>query len=307
MGAPVRRRHDTLTTNERIAERLEEVSDLLEDQGASRFRVEAYRRAARTLRALPTDLGTLVGRRGRGAVEALPGIGPALAGAILELLDTGSLGLLDRLLGAVAPEDLFASLPGIGPELARRVHQTLGVDTLEELEVAAWDGRLGSVPGFGQRRVEALKALLDSRLSRSRRRLIHQLALAVEGSGGRAAAPLTPPLADLLAVDAEYRERAEARTLPLISPKRFNPRGEAWLPVLHTERGPWAFHAFFSNTALAHRLGRTHDWVVIYFEKDGDQGQVTVVTERRGELEGLRVVRGQEDACRRHYREPDEA
>ena len=57
--------------------------------------------------------------------------------------------------------------------------------------------------------------------------------------------------------------------LPRIAPKRFNPKGEAWLPVMHLDRGRWHFTALYSNTALAHQLGRTRDWVVIYFY-DGD-------------------------------------
>lgn len=57
----------------------------------------------------------------------------------------------------------------------------------------------------------------------------------------------------------------------------------------------------FSNTALAHRLGRTRDWVVIYFENDFQAGQRTVVTETRGDLRGRRVVRGRERECRAHY------
>jgi hypothetical protein len=60
--------------------------------------------------------------------------------------------------------------------------------------------------------------------------------------------------------------------------------------------------ALFSNTALAHELGRTHDWVVIYFGRDGGpEHQRTVVTETRGPLEGRRVVRGREGECREHY------
>jgi len=57
----------------------------------------------------------------------------------------------------------------------------------------------------------------------------------------------------------------------------------------------------FSNTARAHELGMTHDWVVVYYERDGHENQCTVVTERRGDLGGQRVVRGREDDCRRHY------
>ena len=72
--------------------------------------------------------------------------------------------------------------------------------------------------------------------------------------------------------------------------------------MLHTERGDWSFHVLFSNTGLAHRLGRTRDWVVIFFERDGDEDQVTVVTETRGELAGKRVVRGRELECHAWYR-----
>lgn len=115
---------------------------------------------------------------------------------------------------------------------------------------------------------------------------------------------LSQPSVDiLLGVDREYLERARAGSLPKISPRRFNPEGIAWLPVLHTRYGPWRFTALFSNTERAHDLRRTHDWVVIYYD-DGDEieGQVTVVTERRGDLTGKRVVRGREPECARHYR-----
>ena len=70
-------------------------------------------------------------------------------------------------------------------------------------------------------------------------------------------------------------------------------------PDLHTERAEWHLTALFSNTALAHELGRTHDWVVIYFHADSQpEGQRTMVTETRGPLEGERVVRGREPECR---------
>jgi hypothetical protein len=113
--------------------------------------------------------------------------------------------------------------------------------------------------------------------------------------------PDRPTVGEILDVDAEYRERAESGKLRRIRPRRFNPRGEAWLPVLHARRGRWELTAMFSNTARAHRLGTTHDWVVIYHEQDGHEGQCTVVTEHSGTLSGRRVVRGREHECRRHY------
>jgi len=106
-------------------------------------------------------------------------------------------------------------------------------------------------------------------------------------------------VADLLEAQhaSPYRVRAGRDALRRITPRRFNPEGRAWLPVLHTERDDWSFHALFSNTARAHELGRTRDWVVIFYERDGDEGQCTVVTERAGPLRGRRVVRGREAEC----------
>jgi hypothetical protein len=106
----------------------------------------------------------------------------------------------------------------------------------------------------------------------------------------------------LLDVDREYREKATAGQLVKIAPKRFNPMGQTWLPVLHTLRGSWHFTALYSNTARAHQLGRVSDWVVIFFHKDSQaEGQRTVVTEARGEAAGRRIVRGREAECLRYY------
>ena len=104
-----------------------------------------------------------------------------------------------------------------------------------------------------------------------------------------------PSVAVLLDVDAEYRRKVAARLLPRIAPRRFNRARQAWLPILHTERGDWHFTVVYSNTALAHQLRRTRDWVVIYFRRVHEpERRRTVVTETRGDLEGRRVVRGRE-------------
>lgn len=116
----------------------------------------------------------------------------------------------------------------------------------------------------------------------------------------------SPSVDILLAVDREYREKAGAGSLPKIAPRRFNPEGRSILPVLHTRYGPWHFTALYSNTERAHDLRRTHDWVVIcWSEAHGEEGQATVVTERRGGLTGRRVVRGREPECGRYYREAE--
>jgi DNA polymerase (family X) len=104
-----------------------------------------------------------------------------------------------------------------------------------------------------------------------------------------------PPVTLVLDVDAEYRRKADEGLLKVIAPRQHNPEGVAWLPILSTSRGDWKFTAMFSNTSLAHQLGKTADWVVIFFKKKGEEErQCTVVTENRGELKGRRVVRGRE-------------
>ena len=104
---------------------------------------------------------------------------------------------------------------------------------------------------------------------------------------------------EILDIDREYRRKAAAGELPLIAPRHFNASGEHWLPVLHATRGSRRYTALFSNTERAHRLGRTHDWVVVYVRSNGDeQRQYTVITATRGVLRGHRVVVGHERECR---------
>jgi hypothetical protein len=150
--------------------------------------------------------------------------------------------------------------------------------------------RLTRVPGIGPRRTAAIRAGLATALGRQRRNVRRRV---VE----------RPSVELLLDVDAQYRTRAVRGELHRIAPRRFNPKGEAWLPIMHLEQDRWHFTALYSNTALAHELGRTDDWVVIYYY-DGEhrESQCTVVTETLGAIRGLRVVRGRERECAALYR-----
>lgn len=281
--------HQQAAINRQVADRLREAAQLLEQQAANLFRVRAYRHAADTVAGLKEPLPDIVEGGGVDALVALPGIGEGIAAAIIEILHTGRWPQLERLRGSLDPAHLFQAVPGIGPKLAQRIHDKLGVDTLEGLEQAAHDGRLEKVSGVGPRRAASLRASLEHMLDRMRGRPRGEQ---VKG----------PSMALLLDVDREYRDQAAAGKLPTIAPRRFNPNNEAWLPVLHTERDGWHFTALYSNTARAHELGRTNDWLVVYFYDDQHQeGQHTIVTETRGDLVGQRVVRGREKECRDYY------
>ena len=285
----------TETSNDEIADMLDHVADLLELEGENSFRVRSYRNAAQTIRDLDTPVSTLMKQDEEHSLKDLPGIGDKLAGSIQEIVTTGRLGLAERLEHETWPGQLFTELPGIGRELARRIHDQLEISTLEELEVAAHDGRLEEVEGIGPERAQGIRVALAGMLSQSSRRRLRQAARE-ETSG-----PERPPVSLLLEIDGEYRHKAERDQLRKIAPKRFNPQGEAWLPVLKTKRQGWSFTVLFSNTALAHRRDKTHDWVVIYYEKAGEQQQGTVVTAERGKLVGRRVIRGRERECRDYY------
>ncbi len=253
--------------------------------------MRSYRRAADELRALSEAVADLYLEGGLTRLQQIPGVGRALSRSIAEIVVTGELRLLARLESEEAPEEAFQRLPGVGPELARRIHEELGVATLEELELTAHDGRLRGVEGIGEKRARGIRDALAGMLARPRRFRHEEL--------DRASAH--PSVDLILAVDSEYRRKAEEGALRRVAPRRFNPTREVWLPVMEVDRDGWDFTALFSNTRRAHELDRTRDWVVIYYHRDGDDGQCTVVTSRAGRLRDLRVVRGREAESRQYH------
>jgi DNA polymerase (family 10) len=273
--------------NGQIARRLEETASLLETQGANPYRVAAYRRAAAAVRNLAEPISSLFNREGMEGLRRIPGIGERLAVAIRQMILTGRLPMLEHLRGETDPVILLQSVPGIGPVQAERLHHGLGIDTLEDLEAAAHDGRLRNLAGFGAKRTAGIIDSLATRLGRVRR-------------SEAPAASSDAPIEELLDIDREYREAARAGTTPKIAPRRFNPSGDAWLPILHTERGGRHYTALFSNTARAHALRKTGDWVVIYHDGPGGR-QNTVITSPQGPLRGLRIVPGREAECQEYY------
>jgi len=275
-------------TNAEIAYRFEQVARLLTEQQANLYRVHAYRRAAETLRQLDRPAEEILRHEGEAGLRALPGIGESLARGIHTLIVTGQLPILEQLQGTTDPITALTSVPGIGPVLAERLYHDLGVDSLEDLEAAAHDGRLRNMLGFGDKRIAGIIDSLATRLRAIR---------AVEWGTSREA----PPVAELLGVDQEYREKVARGEVPRIAPRRFNPAREAWLPVLHTQRGERHYSVLLSNTAQAHRLGKTQDWVVLYCDDGRGERQWTVVTSQRGALRGKRIVRGREAECLAYY------
>lgn len=280
--------------NEEIAHALEEIAEALKLHGENPFRIRSFLRAAREVGSLESSARRIYERMGVEGLQQIPGVGEKIGGVIEQYFRTGRFQMLDSLMAQIEPTAAFATLPGVGPQLARRIVETLEVKSLEELEQAAHEGRLEEVEGIGAKKAANIRHALAGILSSGARRR------AVDRVEDAEPAPL-PPIDRLLAIDEEYRRRAIEDDLPRIAPRRFNPANERWLPILETSQDGWDFTALFSNTKRAHDLEMTHDWVVIYFERDGRQGQCTVVTETSGLLRDQRVVRGHEPETRRYY------
>jgi DNA polymerase (family 10) len=276
-----------IALNQDIAGRLDEVSRILAEQGANRFRVQGYQQAARAVRGLSCPVSEIFDKEGIDGLEKIPRVGETIARSIRDIVLHGKLAMLERLRGEHDPLALLRSVPGIGKVTA---WEDLGIESLEELEAAAHDGRLEQFPGIGAKRIAGIRDTLAQRLGRIRQGLT---------------APVQrndATVAELLDVDRQYREEAAGGTLQKIAPRRFNPSGEAWLPILHTTRGPRHYTALFSNTARAHELNKTQDWVVLYYDGLSGERQCTVITSEFGQLQGKRIVRGREQECREHYR-----
>jgi DNA polymerase (family 10) len=149
--------------NAAVAALLDEIALLLEMKGENVYRIRAYQRAAETVRSLGEPLAAV---RARGDLAKQPGIGPSLAETIELALDGRPIPLRDELHQSFPPGVVrLTSVPGVGPKLAARVYQELGVESIDELEAAARDGRLAGLARVGEktaanilRNIEALRS-----------------------------------------------------------------------------------------------------------------------------------------------------
>ena len=146
-------------TNLELAWALTEMGDLLELKGEEPFKVRAYYRAARSLENLEEEA---VAMHARGALEEIPGVGRNLAKKIAELLTTGRSTFLDNLRREVPPGlRAMLAIPGLGNRTVRQIYQGLGITTLAELEAAAREKRIRTLPGLGSKTELAILRGLD--------------------------------------------------------------------------------------------------------------------------------------------------
>jgi len=162
-----------------IAALFAQMADLLEFRGDNPFRIRAYRRAAQNLESFSGDLDELAAA---GRLTELSGIGIDLAEKIREYLRAGEIGALERLRRSI-PQGVLALLevPGVGPKTAKLLTERLKLSTIDQLEHAAKTGRLRQLPGFQERKEQAiLKGIEILKKGRERMHLGIALGLAAQ-------------------------------------------------------------------------------------------------------------------------------
>ncbi len=152
---------NALPRNADVAAQFDLLADLMELEGADRFRVSSYRSAASRIRETGSSVAQLALD---GRAKELQGIGKTIEGKIVEIVEDGEIHALSKRKDVV-PGDvaLFMRLPGLGAKTAARIWHELGVTTLGELRAAAEQQRLRDLGGLGAKTEERiLKALSDT-------------------------------------------------------------------------------------------------------------------------------------------------
>jgi DNA polymerase (family 10) len=138
--------------NAEIAEIFDRLADILEFKGEVVFKINSYRKAARTLRDTAEDIAVIAEQD---RLQAMPGIGKSMADKIREYLQTGTVSKYEEERKHL-PDELIQMLqiPGMGPKGLALIHAELKVDSFEALEEAIDSGRLAELPGMGEKKAE---------------------------------------------------------------------------------------------------------------------------------------------------------
>ena len=148
--------------NEAIARRFYQLATLMEIRGDDPFRLRSYRNAAEAIEVWPTQLKQIAEAEGVEGLQGIPGVGKAIAGKVLELLDKGTFDAWERLT-AETPETVLElmEIPGIGPKTAALLHQRFKVSSLEDLKKFVDGGGLELVDGIGPKTEERIRESLE--------------------------------------------------------------------------------------------------------------------------------------------------
>jgi DNA polymerase (family X) len=148
--------------NEQIARRFNRMAALMEIRGEDPFRLRSYRMAAEAIETWPTEMEKIADAEGLAGLQEIPGVGKALAGKIVDLVERGTFDAWERLINET-PESVLdlLELTGVGPKTAAMLHQKYKITSLEDLRKFVAGGGLETVDGIGPKTAERIKASLN--------------------------------------------------------------------------------------------------------------------------------------------------
>ena len=149
-------------TNEEIARRFERLALLLEIRGEDKFRVRSYRNAAEMIETWPTPVAEIAREEGLKGLQTIPGVGKAISGKIVELLERGTFEAWERLT-AETPETVLDLLrvEGVGAKTAATLYQQFKISSLADLRKFVEGGGLELLDGVGEKTAERIKRSLE--------------------------------------------------------------------------------------------------------------------------------------------------
>lgn len=147
--------------NETIARKFYRLAALMDIRGDDPFRLRSYRNAAEAIETWPTPMQKIASEEGIAGLQSIPGVGKAIAGKIVELLDRGTFNAWEKII-AETPETVLdlLEIPGVGPKTAALLHQKFKVSSLAELKKFVAGGGLELVDGIGPKTAERIKESL---------------------------------------------------------------------------------------------------------------------------------------------------
>ncbi len=177
---------------------------MLEVKGELVFKTVAYHRAADAIGRSPVDL---VAAYRSGNPPKVPGVGQAISDKIAELVSTGHMRFYDKLREEIPPSLVeMLQIPGLGPKTVKQIYEELGIETVEDLRLAAEAGTLKSLKGLSAKTESLILAGITALESRPTRLLLNRAETAIEGI---AAALESVPGVRLITPAGSFRRRRE--------------------------------------------------------------------------------------------------
>lgn len=171
-----------MSTNSEVAKIFREIAFILQtaeekkSESTTIFKIRSYNRAADEIENLYSDIGDIYKKEKLKGLLEIPSIGKAIATKLEEYITTGKIHYYDELKEKL-PVDVsqFFGLEGIGPKTIKTLYGNLGIKNISDLEKAALEGKIRSVPGFSQKKEELILKKIQFFRKGGGRRLIGEV------------------------------------------------------------------------------------------------------------------------------------